>query len=1007
MTRWTNPQFRSRSRPVSVSVASAIKRFSSSRRNIIRGAVTAARRGSLTTDAINVIRANVTEGDMVAAATILETPNGLRKRGVFRLMQADIAVAHHLQARSASLEIAYACGFLNGWKQESVMAIDTIALLSRLTEVSVTDAIGAVSKAADTWGASNYIALKLAYMREFFELGDDDERGLNAIDVVLGHAQAPMIQYSALENIKTKISLFSIARRHTNILMEHVKGDFRRFHTLNNLLPTPISHDDCAGFALRGTESSLIDAARCLVIIANLKERLPEAFSAIERNLDPEILQSLLSAQERIAAVPQPQLVGSAEGNMPDDEHSAFDDERSLLFYRRSVVFLEFQTLCKFRQDIDRVVGHRLIAPVLGEVTRWNAESFGSLRTLKQPDGVFELSQHGTADVQIDGFYRTYLFLRFIQVPTNLALLSSDEVKYIFDSTMRLEALLLEHELKTMHLNASEEARALISVLALSLYRGKSSDPDVDFDFRANLEDYIIRNFGGSISDFIESLAPKSPQVANYIASSLDEVTLQKMYQIVSSPLEADNARRDILTSVGVHLNKIEYIIAAEAIETRSKVAKLRSYFDTSRMFVDSIAMRKWLGSNPSAYTEQYKEMFPKLTARLAASKSIVSSSGKEATIDIVELTSTDDYLVERMAADAFKEFCVNNEFGIESYLGRRIRHNTLQGVMTKSVDAVLQRLEYNPIIAGTPFGSALRAWESSYKVYVERMRREFLQFRSASNPKALFNSEIDFTEAITKRNLQQLIQTLRLSGPEMLDELIIGFCWRQIAPQLDTASRQIRVKMTQEITQTLDQALQRFNGPEELKVKLALENGVTSVLAQVASWFQVPQTGFVPATISEICNIVDIEYDRSSPTIVSGDDSQTSYYGISVHRLYDCLAVLLQNAFKHGSDGSDVTVKMSSKPILGTNLHTLDVAVQSIMPKADAARCTERVSSALSSTETGKDMVTEGYSGIKKVKFITRLNEGKSTVAFDVLDDIIEVRFQLKVEVADEGGED
>lgn len=944
---------------------------------------------------------------MVAAATILETPDGLRKRSVFRLMQADIAIAHHLHARSANLEIAYACGFLNGWKHESIMAIDTIAHLSRLTEVPVTDAIGAISKAADTWGASNYIAMKLAYMREFFDLGDVEEQQLTDIDVVLGHKQAPWIQYSALENIKTKISLFSIARRHTNILMEHVKGNFRRFHTLNNLLPTPISHDDCAGFALRGTESSLMDAAWCLVVIANLKERLTEAFSAIERNLDPEILASLLSAQERIATVPLPQLLGPAEGNVRDDEHSSFDNERSLLFYRRSIVFLEFQSLCKFRQDIDRVVGHRLIAPLLGEIKRWNGDSFDSLKILKQSDGVFDLNQHGTDNIQIDGFYRTYLFLRFIQTPANLAMLSSDDVKYIFDSTMRLESMLLEDELKTMHLNASEEARALISVLALSLYRGKSSDPDVDFDFRASLEEYIIRNFGGSISDFIESLAPKSPQVANYIASSLDEVTLQKMYQIVSSPLEADNARRDILTSVGIHLNQIEYIIAAEAIETRSKVAKLRSYFDTSRMFVDSIAMKKWLGSNPSAYTEQYKEMLPKLTARLAASKSIVSSSGKEAKIDIVELTSTDDYLVERMAADAFREFCVNNEFGIESYLGRRIRHNTLQGVMTKSVDAVIQRSEYNPIIAGTPFGSALRDWESSYKIYVERMRREFLQFRSSTNPNALFNSEIDFSEAVAKRNLQQLIQTLRLSGAEMLDELIIGFCWRQIAPQLDTASRQIRVKMTQEITQTLDQALQRFNGPEELKVKLALENSVTSVMAQVASWFQVPQTGFVPATIPEICNIVDIEYDRSaSPTIVSGDDIHTSYYGISVHRLYDCLAVLLQNAFKHGRDGSDVTVKMSSKPILDTNLHTLDVAVQSIMPKADVARCTERVSAALGSTETSKDMVTEGYSGIKKVKFITRLNEGRSTVAFDVLDDIIEVRFQLKVEVADEGEE-
>ena len=421
-----------------------------------------------------------------------------------------------------------------------------------------------------------------------------------------------------------------------------------------------------------------------------------------------------------------------------------------------------------------------------------------------------------------------------------------------------------------MHLNASDEARAIISVLALALYRSKSSDPDIDFDFREQLEDYIMKNFEGKIPDFIEHLAPKSPEVAHYIASSLDEVTLQKMYQIIDSPLAAENARRDILTSVGVHLNKIEYIIEAEAIETRSKVAKLKNYFDASRMFVDSVSMKKWLSSNPSAYTEQFKELLPTLTARIAASRNIVTSSGKETKIDILQITSTDEYLVERMATEAFREFCVNNEFGIESYLGRRIRHNTLHGVMTKSVDAVLQRPEHHPIIAGTPFGRALNAWERGYKIFIERMRREFLQFRTDGKPNALFNSETIAGDPATISNHQQLVQTLRRSGPEMLDELIVSFCWRQIAPQLEHASRQIRIKMTQDITQQLDQALQRFNGPEELKIKSALEGSLASVFAQVASWFQVPQTGFVPASIPEICNIIDIEHNRlSAPTIV------------------------------------------------------------------------------------------------------------------------------------------
>lgn len=934
---------------------------------------------------------------MAAAASILESPGGLRERRVTQLRQADIKMGHGIVRHTPLLEAAYVCGFLNEWKADSLKAVDTIALLSRLTEVATADALSALLEVAKTWGASNFLALKLVYLKEFSTLDDSDDDIVSEIEKVLEHTQSPLIQYSALELLKPKLSIFSVARRHINLLRDFVEGDFRRFHSLNNLVATPISPNDCAGFLLNAMESSLVDATRALWIVCILKGRFPDMFAAIERNLDPEILDRLLQRQAEVAALPVPDIL-NAVGIGDEDEEQG----RSLALYRRSIAFLECPRLCLFRNDFDQVIGHRLIAPLIPDFSSWHGPSFDRLKTLKQEDGFFELDRHGHDNVGVDTFYRTYLFLRFIQDPTKLSQLTSDDVEYIFDNTMRLEMLLLEREMKTMHLNASDEARALISVLALALYRSRSSDPDIDFDFRASLEDYIIQNFGGSVSDFIEDLAPKSPQVANYIAYSLDEVTLQKMYQIIDSAVKAEDARRDILMSVGIHLNKIEYVVEAEAIETRSKVAKLKNYFDASRMYVDSIAMRKWLSSNPSAYAEQFREMLPKLTARLSG-KSVVSSSGNEATIGILNITSTDEYLVERMANEAFREFCENNEFGIESYLGRRIRHNTLQGVMTKSIDAVLQKPEFHPVIAGTPFGGTIESWQQNFKVYVERMRKEFLQFRADARPNALFVAEIDPADPVTKRNLSQLVNALRIS-PEMLEELIISFCWQQIAPQLEYASRQIRVKMTQDVTQSLNNALQKFNGPEEIKIKSALEDAITSVFAQVASWFQVPQTGFVPASIPEICNIIDIEYGRAAAsTAVVGEGLSTKYFGISVHRLYDCLAVLLQNAFKHGRPGSEVTVEMATAPIRSTNLHALDVTVKSKLPTKGADKCFARVLAAISSIETGKDMVKEGYSGIKKVKFITRLNEGESTVAADIQDDVIELRFRLKAEVVQE----
>ncbi len=940
---------------------------------------------------------------MVASATILDSPGGLRKRAVVGLKQGDIDHPHHLIARSARLEAAYACGFLNAWSEESFKAISTIDLLSHLTQVPLSDAIGALQKATEKWGASNYIARKIAYVKEFTDVNGHDQSALDEIDAMLEHNEHPLLQYSALEHVIDRIPLFSLARRHTNIFQDSVSGDFRKIHDLNNLVATPFSTSDCADFLLRGVESSLIDAVLSVLIIVNLGDRFPSVVEAIRRNLSPDIWARILGVHEALSVADLPNLFeGTSAAEQVSGRKVAEEEDRSLSLYRRSILFLEYPQLCAYRNDLDRVIGHRLVAPLLPEIRTWNAENFYRRDILRREDGEFQIELHGRENVRLDTFYRTYLFLRFIQDPLNLSSLDSADIQYIFDKTMRLENLLLERELKTMHLNASDEARALISVLALALYRSKSSDPDVDFDFRQHLENFIIENYAGDIPSFIAHLAPSSPEVASYIASSLDEVTLQKMYSIVDSPGVAESTRRSVLMTIGQLLNRIEYIVEAEGIETRSKVAKLKDYFDASRMFVDSIAMKKWLSSHPSAYTEQYKELLPKIVARLSKLRNVKTSSGGEATIDLLELTLTDEYLVEKIATEAFGEFCTNNEFGIESFLGRRIRHNTLQGVMTSSVDAVLRRTEYQPVIVGTPFGAALSSWESSYKIFIERMRRELLQFRSESKPNALFSAVLDKSDPATKTNLQQLVQTLRLSGAEMLHDLVIAFCWSQITPQLEFASRHIRVTLAQDVGQMLDQALQRFNGPEEQKIKSALGESIASVFAQVASWFQTPQTGFVAASIVEICNIIDIEHNRpASTTIVSGDLRSKKYYGISVHRIYDCLAVLLQNAFKHGQKGAEVKVQVVGTPLQGTSLHTLEVSVFSKLPVEDAGDCVARVDAAVTSSETSTDMVTEGYSGIKKVKFITRLNEGLPTASYNVSGDEIEIRFRLKAEVA------
>lgn len=940
--------------------------FSKERRNRIRGALSQSQKNGLTEDVIEKIRDNVSESDMFAAGKLLESHGGLKGRVISGQSQKDLWYTYSLPDKNLPQELAYVCGFLNSWPNSAINAIETIKLLALSSSVPLEDATGAVKAAAIEWGASNYLCYKIAFLKSRSKSEDGTEPLLDEVDRILGHHESPSLQLSAVENITTSISLFSVARRHTNTLRSKVGSNFRRSHNLNNLLATPISNKDAAAFLNRAAQTSFFDAVHAIWVLSNLSARFPSVRRILDDHLEGQILEALRNAQTEISNLDTPDVLnGESFGG-----HDHIDT--SLQLYRKSAAFVEFPELCKFGNDLDRVIGVRLLSSLSPVAPGgWHAEGFDTISTLKQSNEKFALKDHNAECVKVDGFYRTYLFLRFIQSPVNLSLLDDGDFKYIFNNTSELDVLLLEKELETMHLNASDTTRPLVSVLALALYRGRSSDPDIDFNYRLKLESYIIENFNGNIASFITSLTTECPQIANYLAASLNETTLQKMYHLVKSPKEASFIRRDILLAIGFALNRIEYIVEAEAIETRSKVSKLKKYFDSSRMFVDSVAMTDWLRASPSAYTQEYKEILPKLTTRLSGLAKVPDhSTGTIKEIPVVKVTSTLDHLIEKIAFEAFEEFCTNSEFGIESYLGRRIRHNTLEGVTTDSIDSVLSNPIFIPVITRTRFGTAISYWKTYYKNYVDRIRKEFLQFEGPTKPNALLNPHLDPKDPSTQRGLSQLSQTLKLSGPEMLPDLIVAFCWQQIGPQLDYASRQIKVKMAGDVKQSLEQELGGFEGQEEQRIFAELSDAIDTVFSKIASWFRLPETGFVPATIDGLCNIIDIELGREErPTIVSGNALQTEYYGISVHRLYDCLAVLINNAVKHGVFLSPVKVHAETVNISEANLHRLTVTVLSTIDDDEIENSMSRIQAALTSTETGRDMVTEGYSGLKKGK--------------------------------------
>jgi hypothetical protein len=262
----------------------------------------------------------------------------------------------------------------------------------------------------------------------------------------------------------------------------------------------------------------------------------------------------------------------------------------------------------------------------------------------------------------------------------------------------------------------------------------------------------------------------------------------------------------------------------------------------------------------------------------------------------------------------------------------------------------------------------------------------------------------LDLNDITTKANIRQLSSTLQSAGgSELLNDLVIAFCWKQITPQLENAAWFIKNTLLREANASIDKFFMHI-GTDEGRMKAALHEAVNEVFKKVADWFQVPRTGFISASIRDLCQIIEIDLNRQGRVEFIGGSVDAKYTGISVHRLYDCLAVLLQNANKHGQQNLPIVVDVSAtRNVGGTPLDLICVTVKSVAARATYADSKSRIFKAIDSAEAGTDMVTEGYTGIKKIKFITRTSVGSHTIRCDANDTSLELslQFSLHAEIA------
>ena len=113
-------------------------------------------------------------------------------------------------------------------------------------------------------------------------------------------------------------------------------------------------------------------------------------------------------------------------------------------------------------------------------------------------------------------------------------------------------------------------------------------------------------------------------------------------------------------------------------------------------------------------------------------------------------------------------------------------------------------------------------------------------------------------------------------------------------------------------------------------------------------------------------------------------------------------LFVVLTNAFRYGASDQPIIIESNQMGLPSDTVARVQVDATSVFsdPKTRDAHI-KRLEESFANKDVGTAMVVEGYTGIRKLRYISQTSEGKSTASFDADGDRCVLRFWLTVELA------
>ena len=661
-------------------------------------------------------------------------------------------------------------------------------------------------------------------------------------------------------------------------------------------------------------------------------------------------------------------------------------------FFRHCPAWSEVPAVAEYRTRIETVSAQRLdgVFPVTGYEKSILTSPATTVSEFLPVDG------NRSMDLPIDPrccgmFHRSIAFATNYMPASPYRVTDGRELLHFLGATMDIAKLMSIEEIQAILPPRPDDLiyEYLRTALVFDVEEGRVSD----HAFRRATQDVVINEFDGSITGFAEFLDDMAPHVANHLFGSCSEVFLNQLFHLYATTDDVLDGQAELLEWYGKSRDDQDSVTRARAHRLNLRLRKVRGTIDDARIYVDQLQFQYWA---LDAISERLREC-------AALGVPLVDINGGLPELGNPILAVVDPRTAVFHILDlAYKEFCGNEIYGVDSYIGRRIRHGTLHGVLVGEMNETVRDVCDEFSSSAPNFAKYVSSWHERLSVVVKKFGSEHLQVRSSDKKLGLIVASLDDpNKRHVARNMldavAEFLEAERSSGPVI--GLIYDFCWLLLEVDLKRL-RSTAEGMRRELVIS---PVSHGSGSSEIDARVrdairTLNTELQQKFDILVTWLTRPSNVSPSATLSLLFKAVLEEvrgrYLHFDPIVIEEGDGNIDIFGHRFHSVYDVLFVLVDNAAKHGKEDGEIKFSVPAARHVGDSIE-IQIVVSSELKTGVEDESYFSIQCAMNSA-LDSAMTDEEGSGLRKVR--TLVDEVSEFIEFLELRDGNRVSFQLNM---------